>query len=155
MVVARGGSAECRTATPPPPGSAYGVCCPALVPAGVVEQVVVLPDGSRRVVPHTPPSPAGVVPYTRPAPAGVPDAGAAAEAEPAPGVPAAQPPGGRTVRAALGRVAGARAGDKGGNANVGLWARHTEALGWLRTALTVELFRTRLPEAAGTQARRA
>ena len=154
MALALGGYAGFHTTTPPTAGSAYGVFWPALVPAGVVEQVVVLPDGSRRVVPHTPPSPAGVVPYTRPAPAGVPDAGAAAEAEPAPGVPAAQPPGGRTVRAALGRVAGARSGDKGGNANVGLWARHPEAFGWLREALTVEQFRQLLPEAAGLQVRR-
>ena len=58
------------------------------------------------------------------------------------------------MRAALGRVAGARSGDNGGNANVGLWARHPEAFGWLREALTVEQFRQLLPEAAGLQVRR-
>jgi len=145
MALALGGYAGFHTTTPPTAGSAYGVFWPALVPASVVEQVVVLPDRSRRVVPHT-----------RPAPAGLPDAGAVADAEPAagPGVPAAQPPSGRTVRVPLGRIAGARSGDKGGNANVGLWARRPEAFGWLREALTVERFRQLLPEAAGLQVRR-
>ena len=54
----------------------------------------------------------------------------------------------------LGRLCGARSGDKGGNANVGLWARHPEAFGWLREELTVERFRQLLPEAAGLQVRR-
>ena len=36
-------------------------------------------------------------------------------------------PGGGGVRIPLGRVFGARSGDKGGNANVGVWARSDEA----------------------------
>jgi hypothetical protein len=54
----------------------------------------------------------------------------------------------------LGRIAGARSGDKGGNANVGLWARRPEAFGWLRETLTVDRFRDLLPEAAGLEVRR-
>ena len=48
----------------------------------------------------------------------------------------------------LGAVCGARSGDKGGNANVGLWTRHDDAYRWLRTTLTVDRFRELVPEAA-------
>jgi hypothetical protein len=61
---------------------------------------------------------------------------------------------GPTVRAPLGRIAGARSGDKGGNANVGLWARDPAAFAWLRGELTVERIRALLPEAAGLEIRR-
>jgi hypothetical protein len=139
MALALGGYAGFHTTTPPTAASAYGVFWPALVPVDVVEQVVVLPDGSRRVVPHT---------QGDPAPAGVPEGDPpAAEIS---GPPAAGP----AVRVPLGRIAGARSGDKGGNANVGLWARRPEAFGWLRDTLTVERFRQLLPEAAGLDVRR-
>jgi hypothetical protein len=58
------------------------------------------------------------------------------------------------VRVPLGRIAGARSGDKGGNANVGLWARDPAAFGWLRGELTVERIRALLPEAVGLEIRR-
>jgi hypothetical protein len=54
-----------------------------------------------------------------------------------------------TRRAPLGLVVGARSGDKGGAANVGVWARTDEAWRWLAHALTVERFRELLPETAG------
>jgi len=44
-------------------------------------------------------------------------------------------------------VIGARSGDKGGNANVGLWARSAAGFAWLAAELTVERFRQLLPEA--------
>ena len=44
---------------------------------------------------------------------------------------------------------GARSGDKGGNANVGFWARTAEAASWLDSWLTEDAFRALLPEAAG------
>ena len=53
MELALGGYAGFHTTTPPTPESAYGVYWPALVPAGVVEQIVVLPDGTRQAVPHS------------------------------------------------------------------------------------------------------
>ncbi|MET0740581.1 MAG: acyclic terpene utilization AtuA family protein [Candidatus Nanopelagicales bacterium] len=53
---------------------------------------------------------------------------------------------GATVRAPLGRVVGARSGDKGGNANVGVWARDDPAYEWLHTLLTVDRFHDLLPE---------
>jgi hypothetical protein len=44
----------------------------------------------------------------------------------------------------LGAVCGARSGDKGGNANIGLWTRTPEQFGWLAGYLTTERFRALL-----------
>ncbi len=55
---------------------------------------------------------------------------------------------GPTRRLALGLVAGARSGDKGGNANVGLWVGTDEAFGWLAAELSIDRLRQLLPEAA-------
>jgi hypothetical protein len=57
-------------------------------------------------------------------------------------------PTGDTRRAPIGRVVGARSGDKGGNANLGVFARSDEAWAWLDAFLTTERLRTLLPEAA-------
>jgi len=57
-------------------------------------------------------------------------------------------PFGETHRAPLGFVAGARSGDKGGNANVGVWVRTGEQWRWLAHTLTVEKLRELLPETA-------
>jgi hypothetical protein len=100
------------------------------VPADVVEHAVVLPDGSRRVIPH---SSGGAQRHTEPLPA-----------DPGPDVPS-----GPTRRAALGRVCAARSGDKGGNANVGVWCRDEAAFGWLRRYLTADRLSQLVPEAAG------
>ncbi len=53
---------------------------------------------------------------------------------------------GVTQRAPLGRVAGARSGDKGGNANVGLWVRSNDAYDWMVSVLTVSKLKELLPE---------
>jgi hypothetical protein len=126
----------CYTTTPPGDATPYGVYWPALVPAGAVEQVVVLDGGERLAVkPPTPTAPP-----------------AAAGAPPAPSRPA--PPGGPTVRAPLGRAFGARSGDKGGNANVGVWARDPQGYAFLVSFLTEERLRELLPEARGLPVRR-
>jgi hypothetical protein len=137
---------------------------PTFVPASVVEHTAVLPDGTRRVIP-----PAGPSRDTRPAEgphaAMDPAAGrtaptAAAMQTTAPGLSASTGPASDqsgpapTRRAPLGLVCGARSGDKGGNANVGLWSRHPEAYGWLRQYLDVARFRELLPEAADLEVRR-
>jgi hypothetical protein len=44
---------------------------------------------------------------------------------------------------------GARSGDKGGNANIGVWARSEESYDWLRQFLSVEKVHELLPEAHG------
>jgi hypothetical protein len=69
-------------------------------------------------------------------------------------VAAADVAAGPTRRAPLGLVCGARSGDKGGNANVGLWTPSPAAFGWLREYLDVARFRELLPEAAGLEVRR-
>jgi hypothetical protein len=57
-------------------------------------------------------------------------------------------PAGPTRLVPLGQIAGARSGDKGGSANVGVWVRTDEQWRWLANTLTVELFKDLLPEAA-------
>ncbi|MCA9645433.1 MAG: DUF1446 domain-containing protein [Myxococcales bacterium] len=56
-------------------------------------------------------------------------------------------PGGKAVRAPLGSVVDARSGDKGGDANVGLWTRNAEAYAWLLQHLSIERLKELLPEA--------
>ncbi|MCW2638595.1 MAG: hypothetical protein JWP76_901 [Dactylosporangium sp.] len=51
-------------------------------------------------------------------------------------------------RVPLGTIVGARSGDKGGDANLGVWAREDAGFGWLRDFLTVERLRELLPETA-------
>lgn len=67
--------------------------------------------------------------------------------EPLPG-PAAEEPGdlGPTRRLPLGTIAGARAGDKGGHVNIGVWVRNEAAWPWLSTLLTEDAVRELLPE---------
>jgi hypothetical protein len=55
---------------------------------------------------------------------------------------------GATVNAPLGTLVGARSGDKGGDANVGVWARDDAGYDWLRRYLTVDRLRRLIPEAA-------
>lgn len=126
-----GGYAGAHTLHPPGPGSSFGIYWPSTIPADEVEQVVVLPDGSRCVVPHTP---------------GVAEAEVSLEVAPR-DLPA--PPSGPTRRGPLGLVCAARSGDKGGNANVGLWTRDALSYSWLRSTLTTERFLELLPEALG------
>jgi hypothetical protein len=51
-------------------------------------------------------------------------------------------------RTPLGTIAGARSGDKGGNANLGVWVRSEAAWRWLVHRLTVAEFKLLLPETA-------
>ncbi|MEU7105389.1 acyclic terpene utilization AtuA family protein [Streptomyces sp. NPDC046215] len=125
---------------PPGKGTPYGVFEAAYVDAYSVRHVAVLPDGTRVRVP-----PSTAAPSMDPA-----DETAGAEGpEPVP-EPALPPPlaPGPTRRAPLGLVAGARSGDKGGSANVGVWVRGDDAWRWLVHELTVERFCELLPETA-------
>ncbi|MFJ8489644.1 acyclic terpene utilization AtuA family protein [Streptomyces sp. NPDC094038] len=114
---------------PPGRGAPYGVFEDVYVPHGEVPHVAVLHDGRRTPVP---PAQDTLVLQDPPEP------------------PLPEPPsdGGPTRRAPLGLVAGARSGDKGGNANVGVWVRSDEAWRWLAHTLTVDTFRRLLPETA-------
>ncbi|MFE7750372.1 acyclic terpene utilization AtuA family protein [Streptomyces sp. NPDC057428] len=114
---------------PPGKGAPYGVFEAAYVPAGDVAHVAVLPDGTRLDVPAT-------GPYR--------------ELADVPEPPLPEPlPAGPTRTVPLGYVAGARSGDKGGDANVGVWVRTDEAWRWLAHELTVARFKELLPETAG------
>ncbi len=113
----------------------YGVYRPAVVPAELVPQQVTVLGGPTAVVPSTAP------------------ATPAAPVEPLPG-PSAAAPAGATLRAPLGRVVGARSGDKGGNANLGVFARSDGAWAWLDGFLTVERLAELLPETAALRVER-
>jgi len=136
----------CYPTTPPSGETPYGVYRAVLVPAGMVEQVVVTPDLERRVVAPPPPRAGAAAPRDRPEPPDPPD-----PLEPAdlPG-----PPGGPTAPLPLGAAFGARSGDKGGDANVGIWARGREGYGWLARHLDAARFRALVPEAADLEVRR-
>ena len=120
----------CTLTSPPGAASMYGVYWPALMPNELVRHEVVLDDGSRIAV--APPD-ATAVPA---APAAARRASGAA------------PSGGGVVRAPLGTLVGARSGDKGGNANIGVWTKSDAAFAWLSRGLTVDKLRELLPETA-------
>lgn len=115
--------------------TAFGVYWPTLVSADAVEEVVVTDDGSRIRVsrPSTPSSePLNLAPRPQ-----------SVEAPAAP-----------TVRVPLGTVFGARSGDKGGNANVGIWARSDAGYAWLAENLTIPRFKELIAEARDLEVRR-
>ncbi|MDI9908370.1 acyclic terpene utilization AtuA family protein [Rhodococcus sp. IEGM 1406] len=113
---------------PPSNGQPYGVFTPGYVDAGSVPHVAVLPDGTRvDIAPST---------LTQDL-----------EAVDEPERPEPLPPQ-SSLSVPLGTIAGARSGDKGGNANVGVWVRTDDQWKWLAHNLTVEMLKELLPEAA-------
>lgn len=112
----------------------FGVYEPARIPAAMVPQEVVFLGGEVRRIDL-------VIP------------GGEVRIEAATG-PAAAAPVGATRRAALGLVVGARSGDKGGNANLGVFARSDPAWAWLDAFLTTARLRSLLPELAGFEVER-
>ena len=127
-----------------PPGDAtpYGVYRAAYVPQSEVRQTVVLDDGARVVVePAAPGHVAGPTSLARSSLSG--------QAHPRTG---ADIPRNDLRRVPLGAVALARSGDKGGDANVGVWIgadyrRRDAAYDWLVGLLTPDRVRVLLPEA--------
>ncbi|MEM8705152.1 MAG: acyclic terpene utilization AtuA family protein [Actinomycetota bacterium] len=109
-------------------GKPFGVHTSGLVAADLVPQHVVVLGGDRTVVESV--APEGDVMVD------------AVEAE------ATAMPDGPTRRVPLGTILGSRSGDKGGNANLGVFARSPEAYAWMAQELTVERIRELLPEAA-------
>ncbi len=115
---------------PPQSETEYAVYWPTLVPADVVHEVVVTEDGTRVPVPSV--------------------RGGTAADVPAPSAVTSEPVlCGPTVRIPLGRVAGARSGDKGGNANCGVWTRSPTGYAWLLEFLTTQRMYDLLPETRG------
>ncbi|MFP5070130.1 acyclic terpene utilization AtuA family protein [Pseudonocardia nantongensis] len=131
MQLALGGYAGFHTTTPPTDSSAFGVYRPAAVSRDAVTHTVVLPDGTRRGIPDPPTGPQPEKPQVD----GVVRGGAQSK--------------GPTQRVPLGTICGARSGDKGGDANIGVWARDDAGAAWLASFLTPERVRALLgPEAA-------
>lgn len=114
--------------TPPGDGQVYGVFTAGFVRAEEVNHVAVHGDGTRTAIPSA----------TR-----------TEELIPAPDPVLPEPlPAGPTRRVPLGILAGARSGDKGGSANVGVWVRTEDQWRWLVHTLTVDMLRELLPETA-------
>ena len=95
---------------------------------------MLLPDGTKREIPDPP-----VEPSSATAPNGP-------TARSGRSVDGSEMAGEPTTRVPLGTVCGARSGDKGGNANVGLWCDTDDAYRWLTGFLTTERLRLLLPE---------
>ncbi|TYB68813.1 DUF1446 domain-containing protein [Nonomuraea sp. PA05] len=144
--------------SPPGNGSPYGVYWPVLVPASEVRPRVFV-DGNELPAPRpnaaTAENTAGEAGAA--SAAGAVPAGAGAAPLPAPrrwddvrrspapandAQPLDQP---ATTTIPLGRIAGARSGDKGGNANLGVWTDTTARYDWLSTHLTPETLKHLLP----------
>jgi hypothetical protein len=119
---------------PPSNASPYGVYTASYVDAYEVPHVAVRPDGSL----------VDIEPATETRELSDVD-------DPPPGEPFVSGP---TRRAPLGTLVGARSGDKGGDANLGVWVRSEEAWRWLCHRLTVSQFRLLLPETADLPVRR-
>ncbi|NEW57203.1 DUF1446 domain-containing protein [Nocardia cyriacigeorgica] len=124
----------CSFTTLPGNGSPYGVYTPGFVDAGEVPHIAVLADGSRV------------------------DIAQATETQPLEPVPAPELPeplvANDTRRAPLGTIALSRSGDKGGDANIGVWVRTDEQWRWLVHTLTVDRLRELLPETASLEVTR-
>ncbi len=118
-----------HTTAPPSGAAVYGLFTAGYVRAGEVAHTAVHADGTR-------------VP--------IPPATESLELAPAESPAIPEPvPGGPTRRLPLGTIAGARSGDKGGGANIGVWVRTDAQWRWLATTLTVEMIRELLPEVEG------
>ena len=115
----------------PVAGKPFGVYEPARIPAELVPQEVVFLGGeTHRVESVIPAAPSTISPAKGPS------------------VPV---PSGPTRRVALGEILGARSGDKGGNANLGVFTRDDAAWAWLDATLTTERLKQLLPEVGDFQ----
>ena len=111
----------------PGPGTPFGVYRPATVPSNLVPQYVHVGGRDTVMIDSVAPT------------------GGALEVELiAPDIV----PGGPTVEVPLGQFLGTRSGDKGGDANIGVYARSDAAWSWLDNELTVGRLRELLPETA-------
>jgi hypothetical protein len=113
---------------PPQPGSAFGVYWPALLDQTAIDHSVHHHDGITEVIATTPTD-------------------RTTSASQVPTSPTARPTWtDELVEVSLSEVVHARSGDKGGDANVGVWVRDRRAWAWLESTLTVDELRRLLPE---------
>ena len=132
----------CTLTTLPGDATPYGVFTADAVPQADVPHLAVLPDGTRVSIPPPPQTVAPAAAQT------VAHRAVRTMADPTtPVVPTdPAPAAGPTRRGPLGELVGARSGDKGGDANLGVWARTDATWGWLREWLTVARLADLLPE---------
>lgn len=121
-----------HTLAPPSGGTPYGVFTPGYVPQSVPQHEVVLDDGTVEVI-AAPGTTRALEPLVE---ARFPRS-------------ASRETSGPSRRLPLGTIAGARSGDKGGNANVGVWVRDGAAWPWLASLLTPDRVHELLPETGG------
>ena len=110
----------------PGAGQPFGVYWPTLVDSDLVPMEVVV-DGKLTVIDSTPPLDGQEVS--------------------APELVLPDLPQGATRSSPLGALFGTRSGDKGPNANLGIFARSTEAYVWLADYLSIDRLKTLMPEA--------
>ena len=113
----------------PQPGSAFGVYWPALLDQAMLEHTVHHHNGTTETIAR------GNAQDVRRevTPRGEPPVAQASWTD-------------ELVVASLGEIVHARSGDKGGNANLGVWVRDFQAWEWLKSTLTVDELRRLLPE---------
>ncbi|MCC0097487.1 DUF1446 domain-containing protein [Streptomyces flavotricini] len=138
--------------SPPGPAQPYGVFTSSTVPATAVPHVAVLPNGTRQPVPAV--SPAPPASEARGSGDAAPAGSGAEPTDPGRGGAGESPAGQPTRRVPLGTLIGARSGDKGGDANIGVWVERDDAWEWLHATLTAEALQTLLPETAGLRVTR-
>ena len=110
----------------PGPGQPFGVYWPALIDSELVPMEVVV-DGKLSVVDNTPHSNSEEIAASAPELSDVVS--------------------GPTQLAPLGALFGTRSGDKGPNANLGIFARTPEAFAWLSSYLSINKLKELMPEA--------
>jgi len=119
---------------PPAKGTMAIIHWPALIPQRLITQKIMV-DGEEFSV--------GFVPSEAPVPP------LQVQKVPIPPVPA-----GKTVRIPFGRIYATRSGDKGGNANLGVWGKTPEAYAFLREFLTTEKLKELLKDMRGYEIER-
>ncbi|WP_017609798.1 acyclic terpene utilization AtuA family protein [Nocardiopsis xinjiangensis] len=133
--IALAGYAGFHMSAPPSPARPDGIAAThELVPVQEVEHTAILPDGDRIAIAHS-------------------DRFQDLAPVPEPPLPPLPPEGPRR-RAPLGTVLGARSGDKGADANLGVWVRDDAGFAWLAHELTAERIQELLPETADLEVTR-
>jgi len=115
--------------TPPGQASEYGVYWPTLVPVELIPHKVTLWNDEALYIP-------------------LPPLGGEASSVVEASTPSSVQEDGETTLVPLGRLFGTRSGDKGGNANIGIWAQDARSYAWLSAFLTAERLKTLLPDLA-------
>jgi hypothetical protein len=119
---------------PPAKGTMAIIHWPALIPQVNVTQKIMI-NGDEFSVGFTP-------------------SGAAVKSPQVQKVAVAPAPTGKTVRIPFGRIYATRSGDKGGNANLGVWGKTPESYAFLREFLTVKKLKELLKDMSGYEIER-